>query len=115
MPFDLLKSTDSGPLEGHPLASLPREDLNLVTELVLLSGSLKDLAAAYGVSYPTIRARLDKVIARLRDSVAGRKPDPLSDLLASLVERGEVTVGAARAVRDLVRSQPSQPGTGDEP
>ena len=82
---------------------LPREDLDLITELVLRSGSLKDLASAYGVSYPTIRSRLDRVIARLRGAVEGRAPDPLSELLADLVERGELSPSAARSVRDLAR------------
>jgi hypothetical protein len=88
----------------HPLLRLPREDLDLIAELVLRSGSLKDLAASYGVSYPTIRSRLDRVIARLRGAVEGRAPDPLCELLADLVERGELTPSAARSVRDLARS-----------
>lgn len=87
----------------HPLFQLPREDLDLVTELVLRSGSLKDLAAAYGVSYPTIRSRLDRTIGRLKDVIAGREPDPVAELLAGLVERGELSTAGARAVRDLVR------------
>ena len=90
---------------AHHLAQLPREDLDLIVELVLKSGSLKDLASSYGVSYPTIRARLDKVIERLAAAVNGQKPDPVSELLATLVERGELTPTGARAVRDLVRQQ----------
>jgi hypothetical protein len=85
------------------LARLPREDLNLITELVLRSGSLKELAALYGVSYPTIRVRLDKVIERLSAAMEGRRPDPMSELLASLVERGEMTSAAARAVRQVAK------------
>jgi hypothetical protein len=94
----------------HPLLSLPREDLDLITELVLRSGSLKDLASSYGVSYPTIRARLDRLIARLQDALAGRQPDPIADLLAKLVEQGELTPSGARAVRDLARTlKPERP------
>jgi hypothetical protein len=89
----------------HPLTNLPREDLDLITELVLRSGSLKDLADAYGVSYPTIRLRLDRVIERLKAAVEGKQPDPLTELLARLVERGELTVSGARAVRDTARKQ----------
>ncbi len=94
-------SKPSGP--PHPLLGLPREDLDLIAELVIRSGSLKDLAAAYGVSYPTIRGRLDRVIERLRAAVEGRAPDPVSDLLADLVERGELTASAARAIRETTR------------
>ncbi|MCL2640401.1 MAG: DUF2089 domain-containing protein [Phycisphaerales bacterium] len=72
-------------------------------ELVLRSGSLKDLAEAYGVSYPTIRLRLDRVITRLQAAVKGKAADPMNELLATLVERGEMTLSGARAVRDLAR------------
>lgn len=91
-------------LASHPLAVLPKEDLDLIVQLVLRSGSLKDLAAVYGVSYPTIRTRLDRVITRLAAAVEGKTPDELSELLATLVERGEMSVGAARLVRDTVRN-----------
>jgi hypothetical protein len=96
--FDLSKSPSD-----HILLQLPREDLDLVMELVLRSGSLKDLAAAYGVSYPTIRLRLDKVIERLEGLRRGQQPDAMTELLASLVERGEITPSAARAVREVAR------------
>jgi hypothetical protein len=104
MDFDLQKPELAG-LEGHPLLSLSRDDLDLITELVLRSGSLKDLADAYGVSYPTIRLRLDKVIERLAAVVKGKQPDPVSELLAKLVERGELSASNARTVRDAVRKQ----------
>ena len=93
----------------HPLATLSDEDLELVMELVLQSGSLKDLASAYGVSYPTIRIRLDRVIQRLTEARAGRRPDPLSEMLARLVERGELAPAAARAIRDVARQMAAQP------
>jgi hypothetical protein len=90
-------------LLGHALGALPREDLDIIVELVLRSGSLKDLASAYGVTYPTIRLRLDRVIERLRAAVDGKQPDPIKELLARLVERGEMSVSGARSVRALVQ------------
>jgi hypothetical protein len=104
--FDLLNE----PSQAHPLAALPREDLDLIAELVLKSGSLKDLAAAYGVSYPTIRGRLDRVIERLTALVQGQKPDPLSELLARLVERGEIAPTTARQVREVARQAAAASG-----
>lgn len=91
------------PFETHPLAQLPREDLDLITRLTLQSGSLKALAKSYGVSYPTIRARLDRTIERLQIVMEGRTPDPLSDLLADLVGRGELSRSSANAIRDIAR------------
>ncbi len=71
--------------------------------LVLASGSLKDLATSYGVSYPTVRLRVDRVIDRLNGVLAGRKADPYSQALARLVERGEMSPAAARELRELHR------------
>jgi len=86
-----------------PLRQLGDDDLEFVQRLVLASGSLKELAGAYGVSYPTIRARLDKLIDRLRALVEGRPPDPMADRLADLIARGEVAPSAAQAVLNLHR------------
>lgn len=90
------------PAADHPLMRLPREDLDLIAALVAQDGSLKALAAVYGVSYPTIRARFTRVVERTQQVLQGRRVDPLSELLAALVDRGEVTAGAARAIRALV-------------
>jgi hypothetical protein len=45
---------------------LSDEDLAFVKRFVLASGSLKELADAYGISYPTVRLRLDRLIERIR-------------------------------------------------
>lgn len=93
---------------NHPLLSLSDEDLALVTELVLQSGSLKGLAEVYGVSYPTIRARLDRVIERLQLATQGRRPDPLREFLADLIERGHMNVDTARRIASLADERVSE-------
>jgi hypothetical protein len=45
---------------------LEDEDLAFLKRFVLASGSLKDLAAAYGISYPTVRLRLDRLIEKVK-------------------------------------------------
>jgi hypothetical protein len=44
---------------------LEEEDLAFIKRFILLSGSLKDLADAYHVTYPTLRLRLDRLIAKI--------------------------------------------------
>src|SRR5437868_10058912 len=44
---------------------LDEEDLGFLKRFVLASGSLKELAQAYGISYPTVRLRLDRLIAKI--------------------------------------------------
>lgn len=48
------------------LARLSSEDQEFVTAFVLSGGSLKEMTKRYRVSYPTVRNRLDDLIARLR-------------------------------------------------
>jgi len=45
---------------------LSDEDAAFLKRFVLASGSLKDLAAAYGISYPTVRLRLDRLIDKIK-------------------------------------------------
>lgn len=83
------------------LAKLSTEDLNMVLQFVLLSGSVKDLAARFGVSYPTMRARLDQLIGRVEQALKGRKVDPMAELLADLVQEGQLTVHTAKRIKSL--------------
>ena len=45
---------------------LEDEDVAFIKRFVLFSGSLKDLADAYKVSYPTLRLRLDRLIEKIK-------------------------------------------------
>ena len=48
------------------IEGLEEEDLAFVRRFVLASGSLKEVAAQSGVSYPTVRLRLDRLIEKIR-------------------------------------------------
>jgi len=50
----------------HWIRELSEEDLAFVKRFILASGSLKEVAAEYGISYPTIRLRLDRLIEKIR-------------------------------------------------
>lgn len=50
----------------HWIDLLEDEDLAFLKRFVLASGSLKELAEAYGISYPTVRLRLDRLIAKIQ-------------------------------------------------
>ena len=45
---------------------LNEEDLAFIKRFVLASGSLKQVAQVYGVTYPTIRLRLDRLINKIQ-------------------------------------------------
>ena len=48
------------------LADLEDEDLSFIKKFILASGSLKEIAGLYGVSYPTVRLRLDRLIQKIK-------------------------------------------------
>ncbi|MFA5235636.1 MAG: DUF2089 family protein [Bacilli bacterium] len=48
------------------IVNLEAEDLSFIKRFVFHSGSLKDLAAEYDISYPTLRIRLDRLIEKVK-------------------------------------------------
>jgi hypothetical protein len=72
------------------VVSLDDDDLQLIRRFVLASGSLKQLAEDYGVSYPTIRARVDALIERMRLLDRNAEDDVLEARLRLLVSEGEL-------------------------
>jgi hypothetical protein len=51
---------------NHWVELLEEEDLAFLKRFVLASGSLKEMAQVYGISYPTVRLRLDRLIAKIQ-------------------------------------------------
>jgi len=50
------------------LTELDNEDITFMRNFILSSGSLKEIAVLYGVTYPTVRLRLDRLIQRIQVS-----------------------------------------------
>lgn len=64
------------------MAALDEEDLVFIKKFILASGSLKQMAQQYGVTYPTVRLRLDRLIQKIQiGEQAGADP------FVSLVKR----------------------------
>jgi len=64
------------------IADLEDEDLAFMKKFILASGSLKEVAGVYGVSYPTVRLRLDRLIQKIHISETAE-----ADPYVSLVKR----------------------------
>lgn len=85
------------------LAQLPLEDQLFVAAFVRSHGSIKEMERLFGVSYPTIKSRLNRLGERLGPAMdvevssPDPKPAPTTEprsVLARL-ERGEITVQQA--------------------
>ena len=60
------------------LEALGEDDVQFMKRFVLASGSLKALAEEYGVSYPTVRGRLDRLIAKVKAADDSSEADPFA-------------------------------------
>ena len=80
---------------------LEDEDHQLIKRLILASGSLKELAEVYGVSYPTIRLRLDRLIERVRTLDSAPDDDPFEAKVRLLVDAGELSPRTAQDLLEL--------------
>lgn len=50
------------------IVNLDDEDVSFIKRFLLASGSLKEMARQYEVTYPTVRLRLDKLIQKIKIS-----------------------------------------------
>jgi hypothetical protein len=50
------------------MINLEDEDIAFIKKFLQASGSLKEIARQYGVTYPTVRLRLDKLIKKIQIS-----------------------------------------------
>ncbi|HEY4985697.1 MAG TPA: DUF2089 domain-containing protein [Bradyrhizobium sp.] len=112
---DLTKLTDGAPLivervrlpdrdiaiEGSfelpQLAKLAADDQVFIAAFVKSHGSIKEMEQVFGVSYPTIKARLNRIAAAL-EFVDTNPAPPRSEVLERLA-RGEIS--AAEAIAEL--------------
>lgn len=68
---DNCKTVVKGKFDLSILARLNPEGQEFVVEFLKTSGSLKNMAKSYGVSYPTLRNRLDSVIVKIQSLEVG--------------------------------------------
>ena len=64
------------------ISELDPDELQFIKRFVLASGSLKEMADVYGVSYPTVRSRLNAVISKVN-----RSEDKQEDTYVSLIKK----------------------------
>ncbi|MFT3882380.1 MAG: DUF2089 family protein [Gemmatales bacterium] len=86
------------------LAALDEDDLQFLKRLLLASGSLKDLAESYEVSYPTVRNRLDRLIAKAKTADDEKLVDPFERRLKLLVADGQLSPNLAKELLTTHRS-----------
>jgi hypothetical protein len=79
------------------LARLSAEDQVFVAAFLKSHGSIKEMEQVFGISYPTVKGRLNRIAAQLE--FVETDPKPFRNDVLDRLERGEIS--AADAIREL--------------
>jgi hypothetical protein len=90
-----------GAFELPQLARLSTEDQIFIVAFVRSHGSIKEMEQVFGVSYPTVKARLNRISQSL--TFVDNNPTPSRSEVLERLKRGEITAG--EAIKEL-ESQP---------
>jgi hypothetical protein len=90
-----------GAFDLPQLARLPADDQVFVAAFLRSHGSIKEMEQVFGVSYPTVKARLNRIAGALEFVDLDPKP-PRAEVLDRL-SRGEITAEEAIAVLEAHR------------
>jgi hypothetical protein len=82
-----------GEFDLPPMARLGYDDQIFVAEFIRNHGSIKQMESAFGVSYPTIKARLNKIATLL--NLIQIEPAIDREEVLSMLEKGEITAKEA--------------------
>jgi hypothetical protein len=74
---------------------LNSEQLSFIEVFLKSRGNIKDVEKELGISYPTVRAKLDEVIVALGYTVAKQKPSTDKKEVIDMLEKGEITADEA--------------------
>ena len=80
-------------------STLSAEDMEFIKKFILGSGSLKEIAKLYGVSYPTVRLRLDKIIQNI-ELQEKEGSHPFSTFVMKLVIDDKIDLEVAKSIVD---------------
>ena len=84
---------------------LEDEDRAFLKRFVLASGSLKALAEAYGISYPTVRLRLDRLIERIKVLDDQQIRSPFERVLRARYADGRIDMETLKALMEAYREE----------
>ena len=88
---------------------LGTEDLTFIKNFVLFSGSIKEMAGAYGMSYPTMRARLDHLIEKI-EIADDERNDSFETLVKTLALEKRIDIPTTKILLDAYRSAKDSDG-----
>ncbi len=77
------------------MTNLDDDDISFIKKFLQASGSLKEVANQYSVTYPTVRLRLDRLIQKIQIS-EDNKNEPYIGLIKRLVVNEKLDFDTAK-------------------
>jgi hypothetical protein len=87
------------------LQELSEEDRAFIKRFILASGSLKELAKQYQVSYPTLRIRLDRLINKIIIFDDPESRDPFRKKIQTLAAEGQISTSVAKEILNIYEKE----------
>ncbi|MCJ8013905.1 DUF2089 domain-containing protein [Paenibacillus sp. KQZ6P-2] len=84
--------------------SLENEDLAFIKNFILHSGSLKEIAKIYNVSYPTVRLRLDKLIQKIMIGDQ-QENEPFTMFISKLAVDSKIDLDTAKQIIEYYKKE----------
>jgi hypothetical protein len=81
------------------------EDLSFIKRFVLASGSLKAIADVYGISYPTVRLRLDRLIERIKIYDSEKITSEFERVLRAQYADGRIDLATLKTLLDAHKKE----------
>jgi hypothetical protein len=86
-------------------AYLTDDDRVLVRRFILASGSLKEVAASYEISYPTMRLRLDRLIEKIKVLESVERLGPFERVVRAQQAAGKIDPATAALLLEAHRKE----------
>jgi hypothetical protein len=86
------------------ILDLELEDISFIKNFILSSGSLKEVAKIYDVSYPTVRLRLDKLIQKIELS-SNKQDEPFITFVKGLAVDSKIELETAKLIIEKYNSE----------
>ena len=86
------------------LSEMDEQELDFIKLFLISSGSLKELAKHYEITYPTIRLRLDRLIQKI-EITEKEKSDDLISLVKELTLQDKLDLTTAKQLIDAYQKE----------
>ncbi|KAF5057072.1 DUF2089 family protein [Anaerotignum sp.] len=86
------------------ILALEQEDATFLKNFILKSGSLKEIANLYEVSYPTVRLRLDRLIQKIQMSDQ-QEEEPFQTFIKGLAVDSRIDLEIAKIIIEKYKKE----------